>query len=538
MGGNKVAQSYKWRTTPYKHQVKAIKKALRLGNHIALLMEPRTGKTKTTIDWASILAQTGKIDRAVVVCPAKVMDVWAKEFHTHSPLNVHVTIWDAQERQRGLSPVSPAYDLSVVVVNYEAFATPGRKTPSGRRSRASGRFKTRTQLQRWLDGKPALGVLDESHKIKNPSGKAATMIVSMRQDFDYRAILTGTVVTKATRVHDVYMQWKFLNPERFKDFQTAEDFKNNYGRWINQNGYPQWVGARNLDEFKARIHADSFAVRRDECFDLPPRDIQVIPIELKPRTAKAYQEMAEDMITTWEAEDAIRAKALRNRQKILDAMWEYKPHEAKYQLLHRKADEYATEAKEHTIEASIKLVQSLRLAQITSGFATTDEGEIVRIGTEKLEVLKELIEDASEADEKVVIAARFKADLDAIALSARSLQLPVFELRGGINRSQATENIRDFKNLSGSGIFIMQPQAGSLGIDLSTASRMVWYSLTTSYVDFTQSCDRIALSRNSTTFTFLLAKGTYDEILYEGLQSDKEVADYVTKRPDRLLLRK
>jgi superfamily II DNA/RNA helicase len=248
--------------------------------------------------------------------------------------------------------------------------------------------------------------------------------------------------------------------------------------------------------------------------------------------------MAEDMITTWEAEDAIRAKALRNRQKILDAMWEYKPHEAKYQLLHRKADEYATEAKEHTIEASIKLVQSLRLAQITSGFATTDEGEIVRIGTEKLEVLKELIEDASEADEKVVIAARFKADLDAIALSARSLQLPVFELRGGINRSQATENIRDFKNLSGSGIFIMQPQAGSLGIDLSTASRMVWYSLTTSYVDFTQSCDRIALSRNSTTFTFLLAKGTYDEILYEGLQSDKEVADYVTKRPDRLLLRK
>ena len=528
---------YKWRTTPYKHQVRAVKKALRLGDHIALLMEPRTGKTKTTIDWASILAQTGKINRAVVVCPAKVMDVWAREFHTHSPLNVHVTIWDAKERQRGLAPVSPAYDLSVVVVNYEAFATPGWKTPSGRRSRTTGRFKTRATLQKWINGQPALGVLDESHKIKNPSGKAATLLVSMRQDFDYRAILTGTPVTKATRAHDIYMQWKFLNPDRFKEFTTAEDFKNNYGRWIHENGYAQWVGSRNLDDFKKRVHADSFAVRRDDCFDLPPRDIQILPVKLKPRTAKAYQEMAEDMITTWEAEDAIKMKALRMQQKYLDAALRYKRNSPQWQRIIEKANEYEVEAKEHTIEASIKLVQSLRLAQITSGFATTDEGEIVRIGTEKLETLKELIEDAAEADEKIVIAARFKPDLDAIALCARSLQLPVFQLRGGINRNQATENIRDFKNLSSTGVFIMQPQAGSLGIDLSTASRMVWYSLTTSYVDFTQSCDRIALSRNSTTFSFLLAEGTYDEVLYEGLQSDKEVADYVTKRPDRLLLR-
>ncbi len=82
---------------------------------------------------------------------------------------------------------------------------------------------------------------------------------------------------------------------------------------------------------------------------------------------------------------------------------------------------------------------------------------------------------------------------------------------------------------------IIQPQAASLGIDLSTASHMVWFSLTSSWVDYTQACDRIALSRNSTTFTYLLAQGTVDEVIYEALQSDGKVSAQILKKPSTLL---
>src|SRR3546814_20253184 len=67
------------------------------------------------------------------------------------------------------------------------------------------------------------------------------------------------------------------------------------------------------------------------------------------------------------------------------------------------------------------------------------------------------------------------------------------------------EAIREFRQWDDAGIMVVQPQAASLGIDLSTSSKMIWYGLIPSYVDYTQCCDRIALSRNSTKFVYLLA---------------------------------
>lgn len=506
---------YRFRTKPYAHQVRAIRKLVKNGYGGALLMEPRTGKTKTTIDYLSMLALAGVIDRAVIVAPNRVLGVWVDEFLTHSPARVELQVWDLASRRNGPPrPPTPGYDLSVVITNYETFATPGRYTPcrkrdakgvlcSGkrgvckhprRRSKTTGRFKARKLLADWIDQKPAACVLDESHKIKSPSGKASNMLVSMAPMFTKRLLLTGTPITKAKRAHDIYMQWKFLNPHRFEHLATSQDFKDHYGRWISDNGFPQWVGGKNMDELQRLVHADAFSVTRDECFDLPPSDVQLVSVELGPATGQAYDEMATEMVTQ-----------LQNGE---------------------------------VAEASIPLVQALRLAQITSGIVGVGEApntQIMRIGSEKLRALEELLHDAIEHDEKIVVAARFKADMDAIAALGRTLKIPTFQLRGGMKRSDTDKSILDFRKLDGCGLFIVQPAAGSLGIDLSTASRMVWYSLTLSWVDFKQCCDRIALSRNSTTFTYLLARGTIDEVIYQTMQLDGEVGKAILKRPEALL---
>src|SRR3546814_8717718 len=52
------------------------------------------------------------------------------------------------------------------------------------------------------------------------------------------------------------------------------------------------------------------------------------------------------------------------------------------------------------------------------------------------------------------------------------------------------EAIREFRQWDDAGIMVVQPQAASLGIDLSTSSKMIWYGLIPSYVDYTQCCDR------------------------------------------------
>lgn len=182
---------YKFKTKPYDHQKEALKKCI-VQKNVALLMEPRTGKTKVAIDYLSILATAGKIDRAVIVAPARVLDVWIEQFHEHCPLRYHVILWDKDARKQPLQPVRSVHQLTVLLVNYEAFGTPGKKLRSGRRSKTTGRFANRAAIIKWLEGQPAAGVLDESHKVKSPSGRTSTMVVSMRPLFDYRLILTGT----------------------------------------------------------------------------------------------------------------------------------------------------------------------------------------------------------------------------------------------------------------------------------------------------------------------------------------------------------
>jgi SNF2 family DNA or RNA helicase len=514
---------YKFKTTPYAHQVEAIKKLVSNGFGGALLMDPRTGKTKTTIDYLSILAQAGKVDCVLIVCPSRVMDVWVEEFHTHCSLMANVLVWDSKTRRKGfLPPVSAAFDLTVVIVNYEAFGTPGKRLASGRRSKASGRFKHRTLIKKWVGKHNAAIVLDEAHKIKSPSGRASNMVVSMAGDFRYKVILTGTPVTKAKRIHDLYMQWSFLNPARLEelDIRTAAEMKEFTGVWISCNGFPQWLRPKekNVEKLRAAIHKDAYAVKRSECFDLPPRDVEIIKVPLSRVSAKAYDDLATKMVA-----EVQEWRELNEEKKELQREKASKP---KLEKLEREI---------HTVEASIALVQRLRLAQVTSGIATTDDDKLIRIGREKLDTLADLLEDIFEKEEKVVIAARFKADLNSITRLVRSMKVPAFELRGGMKREDTTANIRRFKTYDGPAAFIMQPQAGSLGIDLSSASRMIWYSLTPSWVDYTQSCDRIALSRNSTTFTYLLAEGTVDEVQYEELEQDGSVARMITDNPEVFL---
>lgn len=484
---------YRFKTRPYRHQHQAVKRLLDQGYGGALLMEPRTGKTKTTIDWLCALAQRGEIDRAIIVAPNRVLGVWVQEFAVHAPIPYHLTVWDSKARKGNhrITPVSGHYPLEVVVVNYDAFASPGRKTASGRRSKASGRFKYRSLLRAWVDGKPCAGILDESHKIKSPSGRAANLIVSMHSDFSHRLILTGTPVTKAKRAFDVYMQWKFLNPQRFSHLPTVSEFKSHYGRWEHTGSFPVYKGPRNIEELRELMAEDAIIVRREDCFDLPPREDLVHWVPLKGETKKAYDEMAAEMIT----------------------------------FLENGA----------TAEASIALVQNLRLQQITSGFVTDETGIVHRLGFEKLDALRSRLEMLWDNEEKVVVAARWVADLDAIQDVAADIGFEVYAVRGGLKREETDQNVKKFKETNNPAVMVIQPSAASLGIDLSQASTMIWMSHVLSWVDFSQACDRIALSRHSTTFVHIIASKTVDEGIVQTLNDDGDLADAIMANPRAML---
>jgi SNF2 family DNA or RNA helicase len=347
-------------------------------------------------------------------------------------------------------------------------------------------------------------VIDESHGIKSPSGKASNMIVNLGVQFPYRLILTGTPITKAKRAYDIYMQWQFLNPKRFKDLPTLAEFKAHYGRWVDieipdnrkrpggTRKFPKYIGPKNFEELQSRVRKDAVVVRREDCFDLPPREDLIRWVDLK-ASRPVYDQMAREMI------------ALLEDGEIS--------------------------------EASIQLVQQLRLTQISSGFVVTDTGQTRRIGFEKAAVLEEELADQFEKGQKVVVAARWKADLDLIEETARIIfgTDKVWSIRGGVKRSDSDKAIQSFKHEEDPAVMVVQPAAAGYGIDLSTAATMIWYSHTTSWVDFTQCCDRIALSRNSTTFIHIVARHTADELLIETLANDGDIGKAILRNPNKLL---
>src|SRR5699024_9125990 len=141
-------------------------------------------------------------------------------------------------------------------------------------------------------------------------------------------------------------------------------------------------------------------VRREDCFDLPPREDLIKLVKLGP-SRKAYEQMGEEMIA--EREDG------------------------------------------NVPAASVALDQQLRLTQITSCCATTVEGETSRFGFEKADALRDLLDEHLENGQKVVIAARWKNDLALIEDMASEIGFEVYSIRGGVTRQQSDENVVKFK---------------------------------------------------------------------------------------------
>ncbi len=524
--------TYKYKTKPYVHQVKALKKLLKKGWGGALLMEPRTGKTKVAIDYMSIMHMAGHVNRVFVFCPVGVMSVWEEEIPLHCPVPHRVIVWDKRSRKDTPLPPFGRDILDIVICNYDAASTitdwrRDRKTgevawfvqdergkntqvhpdETGKYPADATRLRSRTVGGRMafkkkvLAWSPQLMILDESHRIKSPSAKKSTLIHSLGKNVPYRVIMTGTVVTKKKRIFDVYSQWLFLNRQRFVDNvgqpMTFAEFKDEYALFTDRRGYPQWLRNKNEGKLHKLMHKDAYGVLREDCYDMPPLTSQIIPIHLD-ESGDAYDQMAEDMVARIKTGEIT--------------------------------------------EASIRLVQGLRLRQISSGIARTvstpeyPKGRLRIIGSEKLRTLEDRLEDLMEAGEHVIIGASFRPDIQRIRKLCARRKWKHFVVQGGVSMADRRAARLGFEAHPDGAVFIGNPAAASEGIDLRSAAITIWYSLPLSWVHYQQYCDRNALHPGPRFLEFLLADGA-DQLIYETLQEDGDVAKMMITSPERLLRR-
>ena len=469
---------YRYKTEPFSHQKKALKKLLDLNGSGGLLMEMGTGKTKVAIDWAGIGFYNYGVRRVLVVAPLSVLGVWPRQIRQHSTAPSRIFRLDGTTRNR-ISMLrkilrNPVDDkLTYLIINYEGI---WRENDKG--------ITVEALLTKW---KPDIAIFDESHRIKSPTSKQSKSAARIAAGARMSLILTGTPITKSPM--DVFAQFRAMNPNIFGTNWYA--FKYTYGIWGGWGKY-QLKGYRNMKDLITKVRANSYRIKKEQCLDLPEKLFETVPITLPDRIQEIYRKMAKEMIV---------------------------------------------EIEETHATAAIVLVMLLRLSQITSGFIKDVEGQIRIIDDSKLRTCIDLLEDLLEEDHKVVIFVRFREDIRRIAETLGRLDIAHVILSGSVPSKDRDSLMERFHADPDLKVFIAQIQAGSLGIDLTPADAAIFYSMDYNAANYWQAQDRLHRigQTRKVTYYHLVAPRTIDQVVLSVLKQKGNIAEAIIHRPQRLL---
>ena len=318
-------------------------------------------------------------------------------------------------------------------------------------------------------------IADEAHKLKEARTSQSKAMHHFGDKARYKLLLTGTVITN--RELDVFSQYRFLNRRVFGDSFYA--FRNRYFDMVGYGNHTPRFRSHMLDDFLNRMHSIAFRVTKAECLDLPEITEETRTIELEPKAKKIYKELEKQSYTELSGSE---------------------------------------------VSAVNVLTKLLRLSQVTGGHLTDDEGDTNLVSTAKLSALADILESALAEDKKLVVMARFVPELNDIQTLLENLGIGYASVRGGVK--DRAEEIRRFQEDKDCRVFIGQIAAAGLGITLTAASTMVFYSLDYSMSNFEQAKARIhrVSQKHPCHYIYLVAKGTVDTKILRALRHKVDLA--------------
>lgn len=445
-------------TDPWRHQAQAYNFA-RDAEASMLALDMGTGKSKVLVD---LLVNWGG-SSILILCPLSVLAVWRREVERHwsHSVDLSLTICDrgtvAQKTALAAQEAEQAKqngEAHVVVINYESA---------------------------WRDpfGKWALGrawdcvALDESHRVKEATGRASKFAYDVGKRSKRRVCLTGTPMPHSPL--DLFAQYRFLDAAIFGTSWTR--FRSRYA--VTNPLFPskveKWI---NQDEFNQKYHSIAFRVTSDDVLDLPPAVHDVRYVQLAKSARDIYEAIEEEAIA---------------------------------------------ELGSGTLTTANAMVKLLRLHQVACGSVTDDEGRENIVDTAKADGLHDILSDLPVCD-PVVVFCRFRADLRAVRAVAERLGRRHGELSGSCR--DLTEHGTMPEGLD---LLAVQIQSGGVGIDLTRARYAFYYSVGFNLGEYEQSLARIRRPGQTRPVTYyhLVASNTVEPAIYGALRKRKAVVEAV-----------
>lgn len=324
--------------------------------------------------------------------------------------------------------------------------------------------------------RPDLIIADEGHKIKTHNIAASKAMHRLGARAGYRLLLTGTVITN--KAIDVFSQFKFVNPGIFG--QSFYAFRSRYFDMVGYGNHTPVLKKSMEAELTEKLHSISYRATKAECLDLPETTDVIRQVELEPPALRIYRSLVKES--------------------------------------------YA-ELSSGEVTAPNILTRLLRLSQLTGGFIGNDETAAVeQVSAAKLAALEDILDGAVAEGKKLVIIARFIPEIRAICKLLEKRGLRYSYITGEVKNRD--EQVSQFQNDPAVVAFVGQIATAGLGITLTAASTMVFYSLDYSMSNFEQTKARIHRvgQRMPCTYLYLVARGTVDEKVLKALKNKADLA--------------
>lgn len=318
-------------------------------------------------------------------------------------------------------------------------------------------------------------IADEGHKIKSAQTSVSKSMHTLGDRARYRMLLTGTLITN--KEIDVFSQYRFINSDIFGTSFYA--FRNRYFDMLGYGNHTPVFRKYLREDFLKKMHSVAYRVTKAECLDLPEITEEVRTVELEPKAMKLYSNLEKESYTQMAGSE---------------------------------------------VSAVNVLTRLLRLSQITGGHLTDDEGDDNAVSTAKLEALSDIVDSAVAEGKKLVVMARFIPELNDIQELLEKKGIGYSVVRGGVKNRD--EEIRRFQEDDDCRVFVGQIAAAGLGITLTAASTMVFYSLDYSMSNFEQAKARIhrVSQKENCLYIYLIAKNTVDRKVLRSLRNKVDLA--------------
>ncbi len=441
-----------------------------------------TGKTHGALNFFKRVRVHIPNVKMLVICPISLLEkAWGDDIKKYFPEFKYYNIYKDYDFKKPLR-VNP----DIFLINFDSMLSE----------------KYVKTLEGWIGGFGCdwICTLDESSKMKNFKSKTTKVLLSMRELFRFRVIMSGTMAPNSEM--EYWAQICFLDKEAlgssFFAFRNRYFYlKNRYtGHEIPQGGRMTRAMAQEVmkkcdyvvvpskhEELMRIIGRWLHSAKKKDCPDLPPTVDETRGIKMTAIQQAAYNRMKRDLIL---------------------------------------------QLKDSTITAQVALTKVMKLRQITSGFIY-DENHKHHALCETSPKLAELLSVIEESkDKQIIIWIQFHWELMVICHelykrygkdSVVTLGAKEFSEEGDMVTNDRDGSIQAFKE-NRARFIVAHPKSGAHGLTFINCHLQVFFSLDFSYENY-QQCrgrtDRYGQTE-STTYIHLIAEDTIDEEILEVLR--------------------